>query len=183
MIDKNLYVCAYVQTELSHGTDVQGLKTVATFDSSTKDFILHSPDLDSMKWWPGDIAQFSNYIIVYAKLIVDGNSYGSQPFFIQIRDLDTHKILPGIEIGDIGAKFAYESKDNGYMRFNKIHIPLDSLLARFITVDKNGNVAKRGNPKVLYAGMMEMRTKLLELSSGALLRCSFIATRYSYVRS
>lgn len=32
MIDKHIYVCAYVQTELSHGTDVQGLKTVATFD-------------------------------------------------------------------------------------------------------------------------------------------------------
>lgn len=31
--------------------------------------------------------------------------------------------------------------------------------------------------------MMEMRTKLLELSSGALLRCAFIATRYSYIRS
>lgn len=182
-IDRHLYVCAYVQTELAHGSDVQGLKTVATFDTETKDFVLHSPDLDSMKWWPGDIAVYSNHIVVFAKLIVNGKDYGSQAFFIQVRDLDTHKVLEGIEVGDIGPKLGYATKDNGYMSFNKLHIPLDSLLGRFITVDKKGNVTKRGNPKILYGGMMEMRTKLLAISSTVLMRCAHIATRYSYIRT
>jgi acyl-CoA oxidase len=39
----------YAQTELGHGSNVQGLETTATFDPSTDEFIMHSPTLTSSK--------------------------------------------------------------------------------------------------------------------------------------
>lgn len=31
--------------------------------------------------------------------------------------------MPGMKIGDIGAKYGYNGKDNGYIRFDNIRIP------------------------------------------------------------
>ena len=44
---------AYAQTEMGHGTFVRGLETTATYDSQPEEFIIHSPALSSIKWWPG----------------------------------------------------------------------------------------------------------------------------------
>ena len=44
---------AYAQTELGHGSNVRGLETTATFDKDTDEFIIDSPTLSSIKWWPG----------------------------------------------------------------------------------------------------------------------------------
>ena len=45
----------YAQTELGHGSNVQGLETTATFDPQTDEFVIHSPTLTSSKWWPGGL--------------------------------------------------------------------------------------------------------------------------------
>lgn len=39
----------YAQTELGHGSNVQGLETTATFDPKTDEFVIHSPTLTSSK--------------------------------------------------------------------------------------------------------------------------------------
>jgi acyl-CoA oxidase len=39
----------YAQTELGHGSNVQGLETTATFDPNTDEFVIHSPTLTSSK--------------------------------------------------------------------------------------------------------------------------------------
>ncbi|OPL21198.1 peroxisomal 1 acyl-coenzyme a oxidase, partial [Mytilus galloprovincialis] len=44
----------YAQTELGHGTFIRGLETTATFDPETQEFILDSPTLSSIKYWPGN---------------------------------------------------------------------------------------------------------------------------------
>ena len=31
--------------------------------------------------------------------------------------MESHKLLPGVITGDIGPKFGYDTKDNGFMRF------------------------------------------------------------------
>lgn len=36
------------------GTFIRGLETTATFDPETQEFILHSPTLSSIKYWPGN---------------------------------------------------------------------------------------------------------------------------------
>jgi acyl-CoA oxidase len=40
-----------------------------------------------------------------ARLFVRGRDYGPHAFIVQLRDLKTHKALPGVELGDIGPKF------------------------------------------------------------------------------
>ena len=48
----------YAQTELGHGTFVRGLETTATYDPSSRQFVIHSPTLSSTKWWPGGAPRF-----------------------------------------------------------------------------------------------------------------------------
>ena len=43
----------YAQTELGHGTFIRGLETRATYDAVRQEFVLQSPSLKSIKWWPG----------------------------------------------------------------------------------------------------------------------------------
>ena len=37
----------------SAGTFIRGLETTATYDPATEEFIINSPTLTSMKFWPG----------------------------------------------------------------------------------------------------------------------------------
>jgi len=58
----------------------------------------------------------------------------SQGFIVQLRGMDDHLPLPGITIGDIGMKFgngAYNSMDNGVLRFDHVRIPRDQMLMRY----------------------------------------------------
>jgi hypothetical protein len=42
------------------GTFVRGLETTATYDPSTRTFVLNSPTLTSTKWWIGSRKEFDN---------------------------------------------------------------------------------------------------------------------------
>ena len=59
---------------------------------------------------------------------------------VQIRDLDSHRPLPGIEVGDIGPKFGFNAKDNGYCIFKDVRIPRRNMLMRYVVVDRQGKV-------------------------------------------
>lgn len=87
---------------------------------------------------------------------------------VQIRDFETHRAMPGVEVGDIGPKFGFQAKDNGYCIFKNVRIPRGNLLCRYIGVDKEGTVSMKGNPKVLYSIMMVTRLALMEVCSHAL---------------
>jgi len=50
--------------------------------------------------------------------------------------LDDHLPLPGITVGDIGMKFgngAYNSMDNGVLRFDHVRIPRNQMLMRLVS--------------------------------------------------
>lgn len=47
---------------------------------------------------------------------------------VQIRDKD-HNPMPGCEMGDIGLKVGYNTKDNGYLRFDHVRIPRENLVS------------------------------------------------------
>ena len=53
-------------------------------------------------------------------MIIDGKNYGLHAFLVPIRDPKTFKTLPGIEAGDIGPKQGFNTKDNGFARFDNI---------------------------------------------------------------
>lgn len=108
----------YAQTELGHGSNVAGLETTATLDKKTDEWIIHSPTISSAKYWPGSLGMWANHAIVFAQCIVDGNSLGVVPFMVQIRTKPDHHFMPGVKVGDLGAKLGYSSKDNGWCLFN-----------------------------------------------------------------
>mmetsp|Transcript_1772 Transcript_1772/g.1220 ORF Transcript_1772/g.1220 Transcript_1772/m.1220 type:complete len:104 (-) Transcript_1772:1412-1723(-) len=72
----------YAQTELGHGSNVQGLETTATFDKENDQFIIHSPTISAAKFWPGDSGLHANHAILFAKLLIDGKDHGVQPFMV-----------------------------------------------------------------------------------------------------
>lgn len=43
------------------GTYLQGLETTAVFDIATQEFILNTPKISAMKWWPGDSKYHTKY--------------------------------------------------------------------------------------------------------------------------
>ncbi|TMW88724.1 hypothetical protein EJD97_018193 [Solanum chilense] len=176
----------YAQTELGHGSNVQGLETTATFDPQTDEFVIHSPTLTSSKWWPGGLGKVSTHAIVYARLITDGKDHGINGFIVQLRSLEDHKPLPGITVGDIGTKFgngAYNTMDNGVLRFDHVRIPRDQMLMRVAQVTKDGKYVQSDVPRqLLYVSMVHVRQALVTYASGALSRAVCIATRYSAVR-
>lgn len=43
-------LCRENQTEMGHGTFLRGLETTATYDPTTKEFILESPSITAYKW-------------------------------------------------------------------------------------------------------------------------------------
>ena len=122
---------------------MQNLKTTATFDKEKNEFIINTPSPDATKWWPGDMGRTANYALVVARTLIpddDGelNDYGLGLFLVQVRDLKTHRHMPGVKSGEIGSKFGYTSKDNGWMTFDNVRVTRDQWLQRFVTIDEDG---------------------------------------------
>ncbi|CAM6021334.1 unnamed protein product [Sphagnum balticum] len=176
----------YAQTELGHGSNVQGLETTATFDPSTNEFVLNSPTLTSTKWWPGGLGKASTHALVYARLITDSQDYGVHAFIAQIRSLDDHIPLPNVTVGDIGVKFGnggYNSMDNGLLRFDHVRIPRENMLMKLASVTKQGKYERSNKPRQLgYGAMVFIRQGIVAEASVYLSRAVTIAVRYSAVR-
>lgn len=174
---------AYAQTELAHGSNVRGIETEAVYDSSSQTFDLHSPTLTSLKWWPGGLGHTATHAVVYANLIIERKNYGVHAFMVQLRDLQNHFMMPGIECGDIGPKLGYNSMDNGYARFTHVTVPRKDMLSGFAQVAANGSYSKQtGAEKIAYGIMLDVRCRIVANSAYVLARALTIAIRYSYVR-
>jgi len=63
----------YAQTEIGTGSDVSGLKTTATYDVKTDEFVMHTPSLDATKWWPGELGRLANHALVFCRILIPGD--------------------------------------------------------------------------------------------------------------
>ncbi|CAK1544437.1 unnamed protein product [Leptosia nina] len=172
----------YAQTELGHGTFIRGLETTATYDSSTEEFVLHTPTLTAYKWWGGGLGKTANHCIVVAQLYTKGKCYGVHTFIVQIRDAETHEPLPGIKVGEIGPKMGFNTADNGYLGFDHYRIPRENMCMKNAQVLKDGTYMKLGNAKLTYGTMVFVRVTLVSDSAFNLAKAATIAVRYSAVR-
>ncbi|XP_067854919.1 peroxisomal acyl-coenzyme A oxidase 2-like isoform X2 [Heptranchias perlo] len=173
----------YAQTELGHGTYLRGLETTATFDTSSQEFVLNTPKASSIKWWPGDLGRSANHAVVLAQLYTLGKCHGMHAFIVQIRSLVDHSVLPGVKIGDIGPKMAFEQIDNGYLIMQNVHIPRENMLCRYSEVTPDGSYIKQGSDRINYISMVCTRARILSKELvPALSKACVIAIRYSVVR-
>ncbi|XP_033647696.1 peroxisomal acyl-coenzyme A oxidase 1-like [Asterias rubens] len=172
----------YAQTELGHGTYIPGLETTATYDPSSQEFIINTPTLTSMKWWPGALGKTSTHAVVLAQLIIGGKNYGPHAFMVQLRSLQDHCVLPGRSVGVIGDKWNYAGTDNGYLRLRNVRIPRADMFMKYFQVSSDGVYTKQGNPKVLYSTMMVVRLKIVQESWQSLARALVTGIRYSAIR-
>lgn len=180
---KNMTVIGcYAQTEMGHGTFIRGLESTATYDPKTKEFILNTPTITSMKYWPGDLGKTVNFCVFLAQLYTKGKCHGIHAFLLPLRDIDTHKSLPGIEVGDIGPKFGFGENDNGYLRVDNVRIPRDYMLMRYAKVLEDGTYIEPKNSKITYGTLVLSRTALINWSGTYLAQACTIAIRYSSVR-
>ncbi|GAB9477382.1 Peroxisomal acyl-coenzyme a oxidase, partial [Globisporangium polare] len=173
---------AYAQTELGHGSNVQGIETTAHYDKVKQEFVINSPTLTSRKWWPGGLGKTANHAIVHARLFLDGKDVGVQAFLVQLRSLKDHTPLPGIEVGDIGPKVGFQSVDNGYAAFHNVRIPRENMMMRHAKVLPDGTFVKPKSDKLVYLTMVQVRAYLIQSFGLSLASAATITTRFSAAR-
>ncbi|XP_075690063.1 peroxisomal acyl-coenzyme A oxidase 2 [Rhinoderma darwinii] len=173
----------YAQTELGHGTYLRGLETTATFDPTTQEFIIDTPQITATKWWPGDLGKTCTHAVVLAQLHSNGKKYGMHPFIVQVRSQEDHSPLPGISVGDIGPKMSFDNIDNGYLMMRNIRIPKENMLSRYSQVLPDGSYVKSGSDQINYFTMISVRVGLLrDEAMDSLMKACTISVRYSAVR-
>ncbi|PRP80277.1 peroxisomal acyl-coenzyme A oxidase 3-like [Planoprotostelium fungivorum] len=180
-------VGCFALTELSHGSNARAMQTSATYDESTKEFVLHSPTIEAYKWWIGLAGHTANHTCLLADLRVKGKSYGLHAFVVPIRSLLTHKPLPGVIVGDMGEKPGLNGLDNGYIGFDTYRIPRENLLNKFGDVLEDGTyTAEHIPPAQRFAALLNPlsagRVGISGISCNNLIHAITIATRYSAVR-
>ncbi len=127
----------FAMTETGHGSNVRGLETTASYEHSSRSFIIHTPHEQAQKEYIGNAAVHGQLATVFAKLIIDGDDYGVVAVLVPIRDTDGN-LLSGIKIEDCGNKMGLNGVDNGKIQFDQVSVPYDYLLDRFVSIDEEG---------------------------------------------
>lgn len=127
----------FAMTETGHGSNVQALDTVATYDPEAREFVIDSTTPGATKDYIGNAARHAELAVVFAQLDVGGERHGVHAFVVPIRDGDG-AVLPGVEIEDDGPKMGLNGVDNGRIRFHDVRVPREALLNQFADVSEDG---------------------------------------------
>ena len=185
IMDLTLPGC-FAMTETGHGSDVQHLRTTATYDPAAGEFVISTPDEAARKDYIGNAARDGRMAVVFAQLIVDGAGRGVHALLVPIRDGDGHP-LPGVTIGDCGRKGGLNGVDNGRLTFRDVRVPREALLNRFGDVAENGTysspIASDGRRFFTMIGtLIRGRISVAGTAGSATKRALAIAVRYANTR-
>lgn len=126
----------FAMTETGHGSNVQALGTVATYDAEAREFVITTTEPDANKDYIGNAAQHGEVAVVFAQLDVAGERHGVHAFVVPIR-VDGEP-APGVRIEDDGLKMGLNGVDNGKLWFDGVRVPREALLNRFAEVSEDG---------------------------------------------
>ena len=118
------------------------VNTTATWDPSSRGFVLHTPNELARKQW---ISQglTATQMVVIADLIVKGRSHGPHAFLMPLRDAQG-QLTRGVSVGDMGSKTIANDLDNAWISFDSVHIPRACMLDRFATIEGADTYVSRG---------------------------------------
>ena len=126
----------FAMTETGHGSNVQALGTVATYDQEAQEFVITTTSESARKDYIGNAARHAELAVVFAQLEVGGNSEGVHAFVVPIRE--DGAVCPGVRIEDDGRKMGLNGVDNGRIWFDGVRVPRTALLNRFADVTPEG---------------------------------------------
>lgn len=124
-------------TELGFGNNAVEMRTTATYDKETDEFIIDTPEVVARKYWITNGAVHAHYVVVFAQLLNDGKNEGIHGFLVPIRDKDRN-VLPGVTVWDMGYKIGVNGVDNASIGFENVRIPRDYMLDVTSTMAKGG---------------------------------------------
>ena len=110
------------------------VKTTATYDAATQEFVLNSPSQGAYKNWisQGHVADDA---VVLASLTVGAERVGPHAFLVDMASA-------GISTGDMGVKTTGNDLDNAWIGFDGVRVPRSALLDAHCSVSAEGTYAR-----------------------------------------
>jgi acyl-CoA oxidase len=175
----------FAMTETGHGSNVQALGTVATYDAGAEEFVITTPDDASRKDYIGNAAAHAELAAVFAQLEVDGVRHGVHAFVVPIRS--GGEVVDGVRIEDCGPKMGLNGVDNGRIWFDGVRVPRTALLNQFAEVTPEGRyLSPIDNPNKRFFTMLGTLVQGRVCVGGAGINAAkvalTIATRYAVRR-
>jgi acyl-CoA oxidase len=130
---------AFAMSESGHGSDVQNVRTTATYDPEAEEFVVQTPTPEDRKDYIGNAARDGRLAAVFCQLHVGdrAESRGVHCVLVPIRDEDGD-VCVGVRIEDCGHKLGLNGVDNGRIYFDGVRVPRENLLDRYAQVSAEG---------------------------------------------
>jgi acyl-CoA oxidase len=175
----------FAMTETGHGSNVQALGTVASYDVEAQEFVITTPDDASRKDYIGNAASHAELAVVFAQLEVGGERHGVHAFVVPVRE--GGQVLDGVRIEDCGPKMGLNGVDNGRIWFDGVRVPRTALLNQFAEVTPEGRyLSPIDNPNKRFFTMLGTLVQGRVSVGGAGINAAkvalTIATRYAVRR-
>ena len=132
----------FAMTETGHGSNVQALGTVATYDVATQEFVITTHGEEARKDYIGNAAEHAEVAVVFAQLEV-GGEVARACTRSSSRSARTARSCAGVRIEDDGRKMGLNGVDNGRLWFDDVRVPRTALLNRFADVTRGRRLRER----------------------------------------